>query len=203
MEEVLSEEKEIPLFEDDLDDDLLNRLVQGEKEAFAEVVARFQRPILSYCLRMVGHVAEAEDLAQEVFLKGFRSIRGFQRRSKFSTWLYQIAHNLSLNRIRYLKRRRPVEFSEEERGAAAEPMRSASFDSPEEAVIDQERRRHLSEAIGFLGSSYREVIILRDIEGLPYEEIARVLGTTVGTIKSRLHRARIELMESMRRRKAL
>ncbi|MBI4208333.1 MAG: sigma-70 family RNA polymerase sigma factor [Deltaproteobacteria bacterium] len=203
MEEVLKKGKESVILEEDLEGEFLSRLLQGDASAFQEVVARYQRGIFGFCLRMIGNVAEAEDLAQEVFLRAFRSIRRFRGQSKFSTWLYQIARNLSLNRIRYLRRRRTSDLqsvSMENEASLAVIFENGEIDSPEGAVLEQERRRHLSEAIVSLDILYREVILLRDVEGLSYEEISEALGTAVGTVKSRLHRARMELLKQMKKR---
>jgi RNA polymerase sigma-70 factor (ECF subfamily) len=203
MEEVLKKGKESVSLEEDLEGEFLGRLLQGEASAFQEVVARYQRRIFGFCLRMIGDVAEAEDLAQEVFLRAFRSIRRFRRQSKFSTWLYQIARNLSLNRIRYLRRRRTSDLQSvpmENEASLAVVFENGEIDSPEGAVLEQERRRHLSEAIVSLDVSYREVILLRDVEGLSYGEISETLGTAVGTVKSRLHRGRMELLKQMKKR---
>ncbi len=206
MEEVLKKGKESVSLEEGFEPEFVARLLQGDRAAFQEVVARYQRGIFGFCLRMMGDMAEAEDLAQEVFLRAFRSIRRFRQQSKFSTWLYQIAHNLSLNRIRYLKKRRTSDLqsvSMENEASLAIAFDSGPSDSPEEAVLEQERKRYLSEAIVSLDVSYREVIVLRDVEGLSYEEIAEALGAAVGTVKSRLHRARTELLKKMKKRGVL
>jgi RNA polymerase sigma-70 factor, ECF subfamily len=175
------------------DTDLLARLRSGEPRAFEDLVRTYQHRVFGVALRMLGSRAEAEDVAQEVFLRVHRAIGDFRGEAKLSTWLYGIASNLCLNRLASADRRR-VRHDDE-------ALLQAATDAPDAtAVVERgELENALRDAIASLPDERRIVVVLRDLEGLSYEEIAEALGLEPGTVRSRLHRARMDLKSKMER----
>ncbi|HXU81550.1 MAG TPA: sigma-70 family RNA polymerase sigma factor [Polyangia bacterium] len=181
---------------------LIARLRQREEAAFNEVVRLHGDKVFNLVLRMVGTRAEAEDIAQEVFVTVFKSIETFRGESKFTTWLLRIAANHSKNRIKYLARR-----STDKNGLEGAPEASladqgkapvqAHFDAPDAMLEAAELETLMQEAIAKLDEEHRLLVVLRDIEELSYEEICEITGLPEGTLKSRLHRARMALKEHL------
>jgi RNA polymerase sigma-70 factor (ECF subfamily) len=180
---------------------LVARCKLRDADAFNQVVLRYQERIFNVLVRMTGDHQIALDLCQETFLKAYRAIATFEERSALSTWLYRIAANLCLSHRRY-KRRRPETSLD---GGAPSPdadpphhdLPDGSLD-PGESVEVRERRERVRRTIDELDPEFRMVVVLRDLEGLSYEEIAESLGCPVGTVRSRLHRARLELKEKLK-----
>jgi RNA polymerase sigma-70 factor (ECF subfamily) len=160
---------------------------RGEREAFDVLVARYQRPIYRLCYRYVNNHEDANDLAQEAFLKAWRSISSFRGDSAFSTWLYRIAVNACLN---YRALRRPVTLELEDAHADPGPGAEAS------AVRDDEARR-VREAIGRLPERQRATLILKVYHDLTHAEVAEILGSTVGTVKANLFHALANLRRNI------
>src|SRR5918912_1433160 len=155
--------------------------------AFEELYQRHNRRVYSLCLRMMQNVSEAEDLAQEVFVQLFRKIGSFRGDSAFSTWL----HRLTVNQVLMHFRRRSVKNERtSDDGEMPEQMVSGSANPNKMQVID---RIALKDAIAELPNGYRNVFILHDVEGFEHEEVARIMGISVGTSKSQLHKARLKL----------
>lgn len=186
---------------------LLARLRERDERAFKEMVEKYQDRVFNLLYRMVGSKEEAEDLAQEVFITVFKSIDQFRGDSKFSTWLYRIAANHCKNRIKYLARRHDRQTSElnaiTEREAAAqggEAIGAGHIEGPDRFLEGAERERIVQAAIAELEDEHRLVVVLRDIEELSYEEICEITGLPEGTVKSRLHRARLALKERLEKR---
>ena len=182
----------------------LRRLRDRDEAAFREMVEEYQDQVFSLLYRMLGSRAEAEDIAQEVFVTVFKSIDQFRGESKFSTWLYRIAANHSKNRIKYLSRRYDRATSEYDEAAErdvnaqrGEGIGQARIASPDAALEGAELERTVQAAIHDLDEDHRLVIVLRDIEELSYEEIAEIAGLPEGTVKSRIHRARVALKEKL------
>jgi RNA polymerase sigma-70 factor (ECF subfamily) len=172
---------------------LVDRLRRGDPRAFEDLVIAYQHRVFGVALRMLGNRAEAEELAQEVFLRVHRSIGEFRGEAKLSTWLYAIASRLCLNRLTSGERR-AVRQGEETL------LRLASREvGPAEEVERSELETALHRAIAELGEERRIVVVLRDLEGLSYEEIAAALELELGTVRSRLHRARMDLREKLER----
>lgn len=182
------------------DAELVAAAVGGSQEAFQTLVERFERPVFSLVVRMVGDPATAEDLAQEAFLKAFRHLASYDPSRKLSSWLFKIAHNASLDSLR---RGRDSQASIDEPAApgADEPRQLPAdprAEDPLERTTFRAAGRALEEALGELRREYREILVLRFSEGLSYDEIAEVTGSPLGTVKVQIFRARKELARRMR-----
>lgn len=180
--------------DDARDRDLLRRLRAGAPGAFEEFVIAHQHRVFSVAFRMVGARAEAEDVAQETFLRAHRHLADFRGDSRLSTWLYAIAARLSLDHLA-ARHRRPLVSADEERDIAESAPDGAG--GPGDEAERGELRAALLRAIDELPEDRRIVVVLRDLEGLAYEEIAAALGIELGTVRSRLHRARAELRNKL------
>jgi RNA polymerase sigma-70 factor (ECF subfamily) len=184
---------------------LVERLVARDERAFNALVRAYERRVFALVLRMLGNRAEAEDLAQEVFVQVFKAIGSFRGESKLSTWVYRIAINLCKNRTKYLRVRHTGEQDELEALAERLPMGEgahanvAQIDRPDEAMAGKQVERIVQEAILQLEPTFRECLVLRDVEELSYEEIGAITGLPEGTVKSRIHRARAQLKELVER----
>jgi len=183
--------------EADPDAELIDRWQAGDPRAFESLVRRHERRVYRLLLRMLGSPEEAEDATQEAFLSLYRHGRRFRRESRFSTFVYRVAVNAALNRRRSLGRSRARERELAERAAAGEDLPSAPRD-PERAASGAQVQAQVQEALLRLPSDLRMAVVLYDIEGRAYREIADVLGIPEGTVKSRIHRARNALRELLR-----
>lgn len=184
------------------DDEFIERLKRREAAAFEELVAQRSGEIYGLLFRLTENGEEARDLTQETFLRAFQNIHRFRGEADVRTWIYRIAINQARNRSRWWRRRRrdatvslDATFSESGQslsGTLAEPSQN-----PEQRTLAREREIALRGALQRLALAYRETVILRDIEGFTYEEIAATLGINVGTVKSRLARGRQELRKKL------
>jgi RNA polymerase sigma-70 factor (ECF subfamily) len=175
------------------DAELVARLRRGDPRAFEDLVIAYQHRVFGVALRMLGSRAEAEDLAQEVFLRVHGAVADFRGDAKLSTWLYTIASRLCLNRLASSERRLTREGEETlTRLASKHPGPAAELERSELETA-------LHRAIAELPEERRIVVVLRDLQGLSYEEIARALELELGTVRSRLHRARLDLKEKLER----
>jgi RNA polymerase sigma-70 factor (ECF subfamily) len=174
----------------------------GSGEAFDELVAMYSGRIFALLTRLTGSTEDAEDLAQDCFLRAYRSLGSFRGGSAFYTWLYRIALNLARSKGRTKRRRREVEVPMaavaavrrvDQDGEPDARIEVAVEDSPEEAMQRREMLARVQEALGELNHEHREVVVLRDIEGMDYEQIGQLVGATREAVKSRLHRARGQL----------
>ena len=176
--------------------DLVRRACGGDGEAFGLLVERYQDYIYNAVVHLVGAGQDAEDLTQETFLKAYRSITGFRRKAQFSTWLYGIM--LNCVRSHWRKAGRHGEVTSLSPGAADQdplPEPPASGEEPLAGVTRRETVELVRRSIGGLPEDLREVIVLRDLQGMSYEELADCLGLPLGTVKSRLFRARSALKD--------
>jgi RNA polymerase sigma-70 factor, ECF subfamily len=184
---------------------LLRRLRARDERAFEEVVALYRDRVFGLIVRMVGNREEAEDLAQEVFITVLKSIDTFRGEAKFSTWLYRIAANHTKNRMKYLQRRAYKTTSEYDEAAERAVSRSGPpngtrAQNPETAMAGRQIDQVVQAAITELDEDHRELVVLRDMEELSYDEIVAITGLNEGTVKSRLHRARNALKEIVQKR---
>ena len=183
------------------DAELVKRLKTGDREAFGALLRRYQGKVYRLAMNMTRSPQDAEEVTQDVFLAVYRKIGEFDGRAAFSTWLYRVASNAALMKLR--GRRSEPHLSIEEEGPAfapdghfARPVADWS-ELPEDRLLSAERRRVLEQAIDALPPDYKAVVVLRDVEGLSNQEVAEILGATVLAVKSRLHRARLALRERL------
>jgi RNA polymerase sigma-70 factor (ECF subfamily) len=179
----------------DEDLDFVTLCQEGNADAFEHLVRRHQKRMLNVAYRIIGNYDEACEVAQDAFVAAYNNIKGFQRKAAFSTWLYAICINLARNRRKRLKSRRyregrslddPIATLEGER--AVDPP--ASEPTPLERLEARDIRHHVQGCINALEVEFKEVLVLRDIQGFSYEEISAMLKVPAGTVKSRLFRAR-------------
>ena len=168
---------------------------KGDVAAFEALIGEHQKRIFSIAFRVAGNPEDAADMAQEVLIKIFRNLGKFQGNSKFSTWVYRVATNTCLDELKKLRRHTAYsldqELETEEGSVAAELADEAP--TPEESAERRDLQRVVSEAIGMLSEDHKKAILLRDMQGFSYEEIANILQCSVGTVKSRINRARAQL----------
>jgi RNA polymerase sigma-70 factor (ECF subfamily) len=173
---------------------------QGDAAAFGRLVERYQDRVFNTCVRIVGDRAAAEDLTQDAFLKAFSSIGSFDGRAAFYTWLYRIAVNLCLSARR---RNARTPYSLHADGARDGGRESPSLGvastgpAPDQQATEREQHQLVLAALAELDEDHRVVVVLRDIESMDYAEIADILNVPTGTVKSRLHRARLALREKL------
>ena len=190
---------------DEIEAKLIARLLARDERAFNELVRAYERRVFALMLRMIGSHSEAEDLAQEVFVQVFKAIGSFRGESKLSTWIYRIAINLCKNRSKYLRVRHEGEQEELEAVAERVPLGEArranvgQVARPDEMMSGKQVEQIVQRAIVQLEPSFRECLVLRDVEELSYEEIEQITGLAAGTVKSRIHRARAMLREIVER----
>jgi len=175
------------------------RLKANEDAAYDELVRTYNASIFHVAYRMLGDTAEASDVVQEIFIKVFRNIGSFKGEAALKTWIFRIALSEILNRLRWWKsRHRSSTVSLDDSPANGHEYHVAdSGPSPEEILESKEKEMAIQEALGKLSSEHRSIIVLRDIEGFSYTEIADVLGISMGTVKSRLARGREDLKKSL------
>ncbi|HKU15812.1 MAG TPA: RNA polymerase sigma factor RpoE [Steroidobacteraceae bacterium] len=177
--------------QDDSDQQLVERVQAGDKAAFDLLVRKYQHRVLKLVSRFVSDAAEAEDVAQEAFLKAYRALASFRGDSAFYTWLYRIAINTAKNAL-VSNRRRPVDFDLDLQDPEQydRHARLKEGDTPEGVLLTEEIRNVVERAMEQLPEDLRTAIVLRELEGLSYEEIAEAMDCPVGTVRSRIFRAR-------------
>jgi RNA polymerase sigma-70 factor (ECF subfamily) len=167
--------------------DVIRRVVSGDTESFRLLLERYERPVIRMIRNITGNEQVCEDLAQEVFLAAYTKLKTFDpARSRFSTWLFTIARNKAVNAA---KKKRPVSL--------ADPPQHADLNGPVDAAARQEFLDRFDNALLTLPPKLRSALVLAEFEQLPYEEIAQIEGVRLGTIKSRIHRARNRLMKTL------
>lgn len=177
--------------QDDSDQQLVERVQAGEKAAFDLLVRKYQHRVLKLVSRFVNDASEAEDVAQEAFIKAYRALASFRGDSAFYTWLYRIAINTAKNAL-VSNRRRPVDFDLDLQDPEQydRHARLKEGDTPEGVLLTEEIRSVVERAMEQLPEDLRTAIVLRELEGLSYEEIAEAMDCPVGTVRSRIFRAR-------------
>jgi RNA polymerase sigma factor (sigma-70 family) len=181
------------------DEDLMAHFQAGTVDAFNILVERYSERLLHYIYRFLGDMRRSEDLLQETFLRVYRNRHAYRRIAKFSTWLYTIAGNLARSEYRKRKRQRTYSLHsvnrDNEEYEMEIPDESFSPDTHTESTIQD---RFIQEALNEIPPSFREVVVLRDVQQLAYEEIAEITGLPMGTVKSRINRGRTKLQELLR-----
>jgi RNA polymerase sigma-70 factor, ECF subfamily len=176
------------------DEDLMEQFQMGTLEAFDILVGRYREPLTNYVFRFVGDQRECEDLLQETFLRVYRNRHSYRRIAKFSTWLYTIAGNLARSEYRKRKRRRLYSLQSVNRDDEEYEVEIPDDTSlPDTHAESRLQDRHIQEALKQIPEEFREVVVLRDVQQLAYEEIAEITGLPMGTVKSRINRGRTKL----------
>jgi len=184
---------------------LVKRAQSGDDNAFAELVRRYERKVYNICYRLLGNVDEASEALQDAFLRAYQFLKKFKGKSSFYTWLYRIATNVCLTRLRKRKTALAIALENNEEGEKSyrhQPILVSSdlitdipdaSQSPERLVRQKELREALNQAVDELPADFRTVVVLRDFEGLSNREVSKVLNLSVPAVKSRLHRGRLFL----------
>jgi RNA polymerase sigma-70 factor (ECF subfamily) len=176
------------------DAQLIAETLAGKTLAFGQLVQKYQDRLYNTIVHVVGNTEDARDVVQEAFVQAFVKLKTFHQTSAFYTWLYRIAFNAAASHCR---RRRPCASVEQVRETTGqEPVDGQS--GPEQHLEEEERARQVQQALATLSDEHRTVLVLREIDGCCYETIAEVLDVPVGTVRSRLHRARMQLREQLR-----
>ncbi|MHB8792201.1 MAG: RNA polymerase sigma factor [Thermoleophilia bacterium] len=181
------------------DSELIDEIRDGSADALEDLMSRYESRVYSLAYRMLGNKEDAEDVLQDTFLNVVRSIGGFKSRSSFSTWLYRVAANAALTKLRQKSRREKSEgeFLDEVYSVKEAAHSSIALvdwsDGPAQKLLNEEARLVMDEAVAELPDKYRVVFVLRDVEGMSAAEVAQVLDLSIPAVKSRLHRARLYL----------
>jgi RNA polymerase sigma-70 factor, ECF subfamily len=181
------------------DAELAASALRGSQDAFRELVKRFERPVYTLVLRMVQDQGTAEDLAQEVFVKAFRRLSTYDPQWKFSSWLFKIAHNTTIDHLRRgtLETVSLEPAEDEERGSLAAVLQDETRENPAAAAERRDLARSLERAISRLRPEYRQAVLMFYAHGASYQEICELTALPLGTVKTNLHRARKELAQAM------
>lgn len=184
----------------DKEKDLLLKARNGDVEAFEMIIEDYQKKVFNIALRMIGNHDDASELAQEVFIRIYKSIKNFKGESSLSTWIYRITTNVCLDELRKRKNKNVVSLDEDVKHEDGEIKRQVEDTGPTPDIIAEknEIRRVVKEAILSLPEDQRTVIILRDIQGFSYDEIAKIMNCPEGTVKSRINRSRQILRDRLK-----
>ena len=173
---------------------LIARIMEGDGNAFESLVLKNQRKVYHLCLRMTGNPSDAEDLAQEAFIRAYNNLGSFKRESSFSQWLYRLTSNVCIDHLRREKRRDISSLTYiDDLGIAQEIELSDERFTPEGALERRQVKESIQRGLDMLSVEHREILVMREMEGLSYEEIGSFLGISPGTVKSRISRARQNL----------
>jgi RNA polymerase sigma-70 factor (ECF subfamily) len=189
----------VPPRSEETDESLMLQVGRGERAAFDEIVRRYSKRMINLAYQITGDRDQAEDLAQETFFRAYRSASRYTEIAKFSTWLYTIAINLCRNELR---RRKFKPYSLEEMAEREDEgkIRIDIADESSKPDVELERKEiahHVRQAVAQVPSKFRAALVLRDIQGLSYEEIGAILGLPEGTVKSRINRGRLKVKETL------
>ncbi|OQX96455.1 RNA polymerase subunit sigma-24 [candidate division KSB1 bacterium 4572_119] len=179
------------------DEDLIERFQNGDLYAFDLIVKRYKNQLLNFIFRFLGNTEEAEDLVQETFLRVYRNRKAYQKVAKFSTWIYTIAGNLAKTELRKRKRRRFFSISELGYNEKDYDISDDAY-NPEKDVDGRMKEAIIHNQIMKLSPKFRQVILLRDVQQLSYEEISEIVNIPLGTVKSRVNRGRLKLQEKLK-----
>lgn len=176
----------------------IKQVLKGDQNAFADIVSLYQHKLYQVCYRMLSNKQEAEDIAQEAFVRAYMNLHTFDQKRKFSTWLYRIATNLCIDRIR---KKKPDYYLDAEvagtEGLDLYSQIAAEDQLPEETLVQMELQERIQYEIGRLPDKYRSVIVLKYIEELSLQEISDILDMPLGTVKTRIHRGREALRKQL------
>jgi len=176
---------------------LIQQAAAGDAAAFEKLVLRYQTQVYSLAYRMVGNEADAQDLAQEAFVRAWRALDSFQFSSQFSTWLYRLTSNICIDFLRSQKKRKHISLTVLQDDEQQQWDMPDHRPLPEEQMIVTQEREALAKAIAALDPEYRQVLILRIVNDCSYQQISEIMGIREGTVKSRLSRAREQLRKKL------
>lgn len=184
----------------EIDQQLVERVQRGDKQAFGLLVAKYQRKLMRLLSRLIRDAAEVEDVAQETFIKAYRALPSFRGDSAFYTWLYRIGINTAKNFLVSQGRRAPTstEFDSEEAEAFEEGENLRDINTPERMLLSKQIAQTVDAAMEALPEELRTAIMLRELEGLSYEEIANIMECPIGTVRSRIFRAREAIADRLK-----
>lgn len=184
----------------EIDQQLVERAQRGEKKAFEMLVIKYQRKLSRLLSRLIRDPAEIEDVTQEAFIKAYRALPAFRGESAFYTWLYRIGINTAKNYLVAMGRRAPTstEFDSEEAEGFDDGYQLRDINTPESELLTKQIARTVNESMELLPEELRTAITLREIEGLSYEEIAEIMNCPLGTVRSRIFRAREAIADKLR-----
>jgi len=184
------------------DEALIEQIKQGDLDAFDSLAARYETRVYTIAYRYVGNYNDASDLAQEALIRVYRSIKSFRGESSFLTWLYRVVTNVCKDEMRRRARDKTVSMEElAEKGRT--PAAEGKYNLLEDTILRQEWQEEIQQILNSLSPEHRTIVVLRDIQGYSYEEIAFFLECSLGTVKSRLNRARNILKDRLMARKEL
>lgn len=175
------------------EDELIQQALDGQSAAFETLVTRYQDRLYTAMISVVGSADEAEDVVQESFIQAYLKLDTFQQNSRFFTWVYRIAFNYALARRR--RNRGTLSLDETRENNGTEPV--SRSDAPDDRLSRHEDAQLVHQALAVLSDDHRSILVLREMEDLSYEEIAEVLGISIGTVRSRLNRARAALKQQL------
>ncbi|RPI73989.1 MAG: sigma-70 family RNA polymerase sigma factor [Planctomycetaceae bacterium] len=178
------------------DQELIAECLRGQSHAFGELVARYQNRLYNTLKNVLGSAEEAQDACQDTFLTAYQKLHTFGGRSAFYSWLFRIAFNTAISRTRK-KRRATVSIDAAQEQTGSEPIDMRNDLQPGHSLETAERQTAVREALAELSEEFRTVLVLKEMEGLKYEEIAEIVDCPIGTVRSRIHRAREELRERL------
>jgi RNA polymerase sigma-70 factor (ECF subfamily) len=178
------------------DEELIARFQDGDSYAFDQLVRRYKDPLLNFIFRFIGDLIESEDIVQDTFYRVYKNKHYYKEVAKFSTWIYTIAGNLAKTELRKRKRRKIFSINKETQSEKEFELPDPERD-PEEEVNSTLTEKHIYKAIRNLPPKFRQVIILRDVQGFSYEEISSIIKVPLGTVKSRVNRARLRLQDDL------
>lgn len=185
--------------------ELIEKAKSGDVEAFEKLIEGCQKKVFNIAFRMIGNYDDASELAQEVFLKAYKSIKNFKGDSLFNTWIYKVTTNVCLDEIRKRKNKKVISLDEDIEYDGSEIKRQIKDETPgpELTAESNELKKAVNESINVLPEDYKTVIILRDIQGFSYEEISNIINCPEGTVKSRINRARQALKKILQQKREL
>lgn len=183
------------------DDDLIEKSKAGDLNAFEALIARYEKKVYTIAFRFMGNQDDAKDLAQEAFIRVYKSLNNFRGESSFLTWLYHIISNLCKDELRKQQKKKTISLEIVRETKKNSP--TASVNLPEENYIRKEKQQALQEVINTLPIDYKWIIIMREFQQFSYEEIAAQIGCSIGTVKSRLNRGRQLLRDGVLKREEI
>jgi RNA polymerase sigma-70 factor (ECF subfamily) len=181
------------------DQRLIAECLQGRSAAFGELVRRYQDRLYNTVYRLIGNAEDAQDVVQEAFIHAYQSLGRFKGDSLFFTWLYRIAVNAAISLKRKQRATLSIHTGRQDPDGTAEPADPSDFGQPGHALERAEQEDRIQRALGRLSPEHRAVLVLKDMEDQKYETIAEILQVPIGTIRSRLHRARLELRDLLQK----